>query len=318
MKDQKEINPQSAALLAKWTTSDKPDWMSATSAYVVNVLIAHSADDHALKISYVELGAMCGCHQDAVKRAMTKELTTHKWVTKASSPWSAHEFTLTAEYLKHLKVKVEVNQDAKDFADWFHGVQKKNVKEIKPKIRKSVGAKTYEFRDHTNAARILSRVGGLTEAKTQTEFALTVPAFRKKALQGLYNLKAVLHSQSFKDQFAHGAPILVADEETAPKKLLRLREELTSAKERRKSLRQQRNMSFGPEKSKVETALVEQEKVVKAANDAAALQAMTMGISPESRGFPDEIENCLQYMSQFAAITSPGTSQLGGHHAIAI
>src|ERR1700677_3525298 len=297
MEDQKEINPLSAALSARWMTADKPDWMSSTSVCVIGVLILHGADDHALKISYVELGAMCGCHQDAVKRAVTKELVEHKWVTQASSPWSAHEFTLTKEYLKHLKIKVEVTQDAKDFASWFHAIQKENLTEVKPKIRKTVGAKTYEFRDHNNAAKILTRVGGLSEAKSMVTFALSNPTFRRRSLQGLYNLKAVFNTQSFKDQFAHGVVPPPVEGQTPQQKLTGLLTALKDKQDRRKSLRRQMNMTTGFAKAKAELAVAEQDTITEQANDTAAWQAMTMGMNPSSSNFPEEIEHPLRYLT---------------------
>jgi hypothetical protein len=304
MEDQKEINPQSAAHAARWLMSDKPDWMSSTSVSVVGVLIVHSADDHALKTSFVELGAVCGCHQDTAKRAV-RDLVAHKWVTLASSPWNAHEFTLTKEYLKHLKVKVEVSEDAKDFASWFLAIQKKNQNEIRPRNRKSIGAKTYEFRDHNNAARILTRAGGLQEAKSMVNFALSCPTFRRRSLQGLYNLKAVINTQSFKDQFAHGLVPPPVEAETPQQKLTRLLKVLKDEQDKRKSLRRQMNMLTGSAKAKAELAVIEQEKVVELANDLAAHQAVKMGMNPE-RVFPDEIEHPLRYTSQFAQMQTAG------------
>ncbi len=310
MEDQKEINPQSAAHAARWLTSDKPDWMSSTSVSVIGVLIVHGADDHGLKTSFVELGMMCGCHQDTVKRAI-KDLVTHKWVTQASSPWDAHEFTLTKEYLKHLKIKVEVSEDAKDFASWFHAIQRDNKNEIRPRNRKGVGAKTYEFRDHHNAARILHRAGGLQQARSMVTFALSNPTFRRRALQGLYNLKAVLNTQSFKHQFAHGVAPRPVEEETPQQRLTRLLTVLKDEKEKRKSLRRQMNMLTGSAKAKAELAVIEQDKVVEQANDAAAHQAITVGMNPEGR-FPDEIEHPLRYTSLFAQTQTVG--EAGGIH----
>lgn len=309
MECEKEINQQAATHAAKWMLSDKPDWMPSTSVCVINVLILRGADDHALKISHVELGVLCGCSADTAKRAV-KPLVEHKWVTQASSPWSAHEFTLTAEYLKHLKVKVEVTQDAKDFASWFHGIQKKNLTEVKPKIRKSVGAKSYEFRDHNNAARILSRVGGLSGAKSMVTFALSCPTFRRKSLQGLYNLKAVFNTQSFKDQFAHGV-IPVHEEETPQQKMTSLLTVLKDEKEKRKSRRRRMNMLTGSAKTKAELAVTEQDTITEQANDTAAWQAMTMGMNPSSSNFPEEIEHPLRYLTQFAQMQK-AKAQAGG------
>jgi hypothetical protein len=300
--NQKAGNPTAHTAAFQWLDSaQKPTWMSPLSVGIVGVFIGHNADDHPFPISYSKLGEMLRRSDDAVSTAVD-ELVANEWVDRELIPGFPYQFTLTGEHLKYLTSKVEVTLDAKAFTDWYLKRLQDNETDVNKWNLRRAKKKTLTMSHHINATAIVQTAGSLSKAKEMTEFALKAPAFRKRALKLLYELRKLINSTSFKAAFVTGVPIQEEAQETPQQKLARLLTDLRDAKDREKAAKKAARTAKSKDKPKADIAAEEQVIATQKMNDAAAIQAMAMGMNPEGVTFPDEIVNPMQYGTQFKEI----------------
>jgi len=252
----------------EWETSTrKPDWMTPTQVAIISLLIWASADTHEASFSHGTLAAMCACSYDTMERAL-KPLVKQGWVTSRRVKGLCR-MSLTDAYLSHLAIKLEVTPDAEAFTKWYQELQKSQPAGVVSEYgRKQMDPKN-DARHHHNAAEIIQRCGSVERAKAATNF---VVKFKKKAIQTIYDLRLIVNQPSFMEEWK-----AFEKDGTTPAPSLAIPRETDSVKfERLIRERQQASARWNMNRS---DKLLE--AAADAANDAAAQQAMKMGVSPD-------------------------------------
>jgi hypothetical protein len=256
----------------EWETSArKPTWMTTLAALIVSQLIWAEADTHEASICYATFAARCCCSYDSVSRTVTL-LVKHEWV-KRRMVTGKYRLSLTPAYLDHVAVKMERPPEAEAFVRWYRELQSKQATGVVSKYSLREMEPTNDERHHANAAEIIQKCGSVERAKAATAFAVK---FKSKAIQTIYNLRIIICTQpSFmkewsafqKDGTKPSEPMLSKEQEEAKFKQLLLENRLAS------------------ERWRMNRADKELEAASQAANDAAAHQAMRLGIAPDSFEF---------------------------------
>jgi len=275
--------------LSSWLNSmTRPDWMKGhpIAVMIVTILIDKGAETHDYSVSANVLAATLCCGPTLVKKEL-KKLQAREWITRTKSIGSASWYALTGEYQNHLETKVEVSEDAKRFSLWFRReLQQKQWALVQRYNQRRADDPKREHSRMLNAARILDVCGTLDRAKEMSKCAVVVHS--KQAIQSLYNLLGIITQKSFPAEFDEwaknpSAPVTqspVTSPSKAPKeneqaKLDRL---VLAQKQAYTTLNTRRPFVAG-------TDLTDLEQAAGAANDAAAHQAMQMGIPPDELVF---------------------------------
>jgi hypothetical protein len=260
--------------LSSWLNSTtKPDWMKGhpVAVAIVSILI-DKGETHDYSVSMNVLAATLCCGPTLVKKELSI-LQAREWITKTKSIGSASWYALTGEYQKHLENKVEVSEDAKRFSVWFRReVQQKHWALVHKYNQRRADNPKREHANHLNAARVLEAAGSVERAKEMTTCAVALHT--STAIQSLYNVYGVVNQQSFAGEFEKWVknptvPMMPALKSKALKdngqaKLDQLLNEQKLAVNRRNMMPHDESLAVSAD----------------AANDAAARQAMAMGIPP--------------------------------------
>lgn len=251
---------------------------------IITTLIDKGAETHDYSVSTNVLAATLCCGPTLVKKEL-KTLLAREWITKTRSNGSASWYSLTGKYLSYLETKVEVSEDAKRFSLWFRReLQQKQWTLVHKYNQRRADDPKREHSRMLNAARILDLCETIDRAKEMSTCAVALHS--KQAIQSLYNLLGIITQKSFSAEFDEWAknpsmpvaptPSPIASPSKAPKeneqaKLDRL---VAVQKQAYSILNARRPFVAG-------TGLTDLEQAAHAANDAAAHQAMKMGIPPD-------------------------------------
>lgn len=273
--------------LSSWLNSTtKPDWMKGhpVAVMIVTILI-DKGETHDYSVSMNVLAATLCCGPTLVKKELNF-LQARDWITKTKSVGSASWYALTGEYQKHSEAKVEVSEDAKRFSLWFRReVQQKHWALVHKYNQRRADNPKREHANHLNAARVLEVAGSLERAKEMATCAVALHT--STAIQSLYNVYGVVNQQSFAGEFDQWLKNPTALTASKPEAAQIIRETEQAKLDRLVNMQTQaydtynKRERFDPHAPELKELL----QAARAANDAAAHQAMKMGIPPDEFGY---------------------------------
>jgi hypothetical protein len=270
--------------LSSWLNSTtKPDWMKGhpVAVAIVSILIDKGAETHDYSVSTHVLAATLCCGPTLVKKELSI-LQAREWITKTKSNGSASWYALTGKYQSHLETKVEVSEDAKRFSLWFRReLQQKHWALVHKYNQRRADNPKREHAHHLNAARVLEVAGSFERAKEMATCAVVLHT--STAIQSLYNVYGIVNQQSFAAEFEQWLKNPTALTASKPE-LARVIKEAEQAKLDRLVNAQIQAYDSYNKWERFQPHAPELKGLLQAAldaNDAAAHQAMKMGIPPD-------------------------------------